>query len=249
MKAYRHADGRVALFRPEENAKRMQASAERLCMQAPDTALFIEAVHLAVTSNIEFLPPYGIGATMYIRPLLIGSGAQIGVKPSNEYTFLVMVMPVGPYYKDGITPIKAQICRDYVRACPGGTGAYKVAGNYASALLPGQQAKKAGYSVELYLDAIEHKYIDECGTANFFAIKDKCYITPASSSILPSITNMSLMDIARNMGLEVTRRPIAVDELSTFDEAGACGTAAVITPIEMIFDPKDSKEYRFGTEI
>lgn len=248
MKAYRHADGRIALFRPEENAKRMQRSAERLCMQAPDTQLFLEGVTQAVVKNEEYLPPYGTGATMYIRPLLIGTGAQMGVKPSSEYTFIVMVMPVWPYYKGWLAPIKAMVSRDYIRAFPWGTGAYKVAWNYAASLLAWVQAKKSGYSVELYLDAVQHRYIDECGTANFFGIQNGTYVTPLSESILPSITNMSLITLAEYIWLKVERRPIDIQEVVNFSEVGACGTAAVITPICEIFDPL-GETYTFGAEI
>ena len=156
-----------------------------------------------------------------------------------------MVMPVGPYYTDGLSPIKAMIVRDYVRACPGGTGAYKIAGNYAASLLPSQEAKQAGYQVELYLDAQEHRYIDECGTANFFAIKDNTYITPLSDSILPSITNDSLISIAQSHGLQIQRRQIDAAELSEFQEVGACGTAAVITPLSEIYDPQSDTPHHF----
>lgn len=249
MKAFCGADGQIRLFRPEENAKRMQASAERLMMQAPSTELFIQCVQEAIRQNKEFVPPYGSGASLYIRPLLIGSGPQIGVKPAEEYTFLVFVMPVGPYYKGGLTPIEAIIAYDYDRAAPLGVGSYKVGGNYAASIKAGHYAKSQGYSVELYLDAKEKKYIDECGTANFFAIKDGQYLTPKSDSILPSITNKSLRTLAEYNGLKVLERQIAVEELADVQEAGACGTAAVITPISKIHNPQTQHDYSFGAEV
>jgi branched-chain amino acid aminotransferase len=207
--------------------------------------MFEKMALLAIKKNEHFVPPYESGASLYIRPLMIGTSAQVGVKPSLEYTFIIFVTPVGPYFKEGFKPTPMVIFREYDRAAPLGTGTYKVGGNYAASLVAGEKAHEMGYSAVLYLDAKEKKYIDECGPANFFAIKDNTYITPKSSSILPSITNKSLMQLAEEMGLKVERRPIPEEELETFEEAGACGTAAVISPILRIDDISKNKSYLF----
>ncbi len=249
LKAFRGKDGKVRIFRPEENAKRMQRSADYLLMQAPPTELFIEMMSQVIKANERFIPPYGSGASLYVRPLLFGTGPQVGVKPAEEYLLLMFVVPVGPYYKGGISPISVMIDRDHDRAAPRGTGHVKAGGNYASSLCSMQEAHKLGFPGVLYLDAKEKRYLDECGAANFFGIKEGKYITPASHSILPSITNMSLQQIAQDQGLTVEARPIEVSELPTFEEAGSCGTAAVISPIGVIFDPATDTTYRYGTEI
>lgn len=246
LKAYRGKDGKIRLFRAEDNARRMISSGEYLRMQSPPVELFLEAVKRAVKANERFVPPYGTGASLYIRPLLIGTGAQVGVKPASEYLFVVFVTPVGPYYKEGFRPIKVIVDRDHDRAAPHGTGHIKAGGNYGASLLSGEEAHKKGFPAVLYLDACEKKYIDECGAANFFAIRQGSYITPSSPSILPSITNMSLMQIAQDMGLKLERRPVEFAELASFEEAGACGTAAVISPVGQIFDPADDRTYTFG---
>jgi branched-chain amino acid aminotransferase len=207
--------------------------------------LFGESIIQAVKLNKHFVPPYGTGATLYIRPLLYGSGAEVGVKPSSEYTFIVFVTPVGPYFKEGIKPVDMFICRDVDRAAPLGTGTFKVGGNYAASLRALIAAKEGGYSSALFLDARGKKYIDECGPANFFGIKGDKYVTPKSNSILNSITNMSLIEIAASMGMKTERRRIPVGELSTFYETGACGTAAVITPIARIVDPEKNMVYEY----
>jgi len=243
LKAYRGKDGKIRIFRLEANAERLQSTCRGILMPELSTEKFREAVLKVVKLNERFIPPYESGATLYIRPLLIGTGAQVGVHPSNEYLFLIFVTPVGPYFKGGFACNPYVIVRDYDRAAPLGTGRYKVGGNYAASLLANRKAHDAGYSSEFYLDAKEKKYIDECGAANFFGIKDNKYITPKSSSILPSITNKSLIQIAQDMGLTVERRPVAEEELETFEEAGACGTAAVISPIERIDDPVNNKSY------
>lgn len=248
LKAFRGKDGKIRVFRMIENAKRMQRSAAGIMMaQVPDS-MFTEAVKKAVLLNERFVPPYESGASLYIRPLLIGTGAQIGVKPANEYLFMIFVMPVGPYFKEGFKPTDLVIYREYDRAAPLGTGTIKVGGNYAASLLSGQRAHANGFSAVLYLDAKEKKYLDECGPANFFGIKQNKYITPKSTSILPSITNMSLRQLAKDMGMEVEERPVLADELAEFDEIGACGTAAVISPIKRIYDADLDKEYLYGTE-
>ncbi|MBD5214748.1 MAG: branched-chain amino acid aminotransferase [Bacteroidales bacterium] len=236
LKAFRGADGKVRVFRLEENARRIRESAKGLLMEPVPEEIFIEMVKKVVKLNERFIPPYGSGASLYIRPLEIGMSARIGVKPADEYLFIIMVSPVGPYFKEGFKPTNICIMRDYDRVAPRGTGRWKVGGNYAASLTAGEHAHSLGYSAVLYLDPKEKKYLDECGPANFFAIKDGKYITPASDSILPSITNMSLQQLAKDMGIEVESRHIPVEELSEIQEAGACGTAAVISPVAEIHD-------------
>ena len=248
LKAFMGKDGKVRVFRMSDNAKRMQHSSDGILMPHVPVDVFNDAVKLAVKNNLKFVPPYGSGASLYIRPLLIGTAPEIGVKPSAEYLFIIFVMPVGPYFPEGFKPTDLLIVRDFDRAAPQGTGKYKVGGNYAASLVAGKKAKEGGYSAVLYLDAREKKYIDECGPANFFAIKENTYITPKSDSILPSITNMSLTKLAEDMGLKIERRPVPVEELSTFEEVGACGTAAVISPIKRIYDADLDIEYKYGTE-
>ncbi len=248
LKAFRGKDGKTRIFRMDENAKRMQSSCDGILMPQIPAALFMDAVKLVVSKNLEFVPPYGSGASLYIRPLLIGTGAQIGVKPASEYLFIVFVMPVGPYFPEGFKPTDLVILRKYDRVAPQGTGRYKIGGNYAASLVAGKKAKEGGFSSVLYLDSKEKKYIDECGPANFFAVKNNTYITPLSDSILPSITNMSLMQLAQSLGMKVERRPIQVDELPAFQEVGACGTAAVISPVKRIYDADLEKEYLYGKE-
>ena len=245
LKAYMGNDGKIRLFRWEENAKRLIASADGIKMAAFPVNMFREALFKVIHLNKKFVPPYGSGATLYIRPLLFGSGAEVGVKPASEYTFLVFVTPVGPYFKDGIKPVNMLICRDVDRAAPLGTGIYKVGGNYAASMRAIIAARDDGYSNTIFLDAKEKKYIDECGPANFFGIRDNIYITPKSESILNSITNMSLIEIAGSLGMKTERRQVPVEELSSFVEAGACGTAAVISPIGKIFDPEKNKIYEY----
>ncbi len=248
LKAFRGKDGKIRVFRMEENAKRMQRSSQGIMMAEVSTALFTDVVRKVVKLNEEFVPPYESGAALYIRPLLIGTGPQIGVKPADEYLFMVMVMPVGPYFKEGFKPTDLVIYREYDRAAPLGTGKIKVGGNYAASLVAGDRAHHNGFSSVLYLDAREKKYIDECGPANFFGIKGNSYITPKSDSILPSITNMSLRQLAKDLGMNVEERQIAAEELAEFDEVGACGTAAVISPIKRVYDADKDIEYLYGTE-
>ncbi len=245
LKAYMGKDGKIRLFRWEENAKRLVSSANGIKMAEFPVEKFKEAVFRVVQLNKRFIPPYGSGATLYIRPLLYGSGAEVGVKPASEYVFIVFVTPVGPYFKGGVKPVNMMISRDYDRAAPKGTGIYKVGGNYAASLRAGIAAKEQGYSSTIFLDAREKKYIDECGPANFFGIKNNTYITPRSESILNSITNMSLIDVAQSLGIKTERRQVALEELSEFTEAGACGTAAVISPIGKIFDPDTNRVYEY----
>ncbi len=248
MKAYRGKDGQIRLFRAADNAERMQDTCRGLLMPELPTDRFVEAIKKVVQLNERFIPPYETGATLYIRPLLIGTGIQVGVRPADEYLFIVFVTPVGPYFKGGFSTNPYVITREYDRAAPKGTGCFKVGGNYAASLRASKWAHDQGYAAEFYLDAREKKYIDECGAANFFGIKDNTYVTPKSDSILPSITNRSLMAIAEDLGIKVERRPILEEELSTFEEAGACGTAAVISPISRIDDPEKDVEYIFSED-
>ena len=235
LKAYRCKDGRVCVFRPEMNARRISSSARRICMAEIPEEMFMDAVRRVVKANIDYLPPYGTGATMYIRPLLFGSGAQIGVNAADEYTFIILVTPVGAYYKGGLKPVRAIIFDDFDRAAPHGTGMIKIGGNYAASLLPHKIAHEKGFPVDLYLDAAEHKYVDEFGTSNFIAIDKKgAYVTPKSHSVLPSVTNDGLQKLAAHLGMPVEVRPILFDELKDFAEIAACGTAVVITPVNEI---------------
>ena len=245
LKAFRGNDGKIRIFRLEENAKRLNSSAREIMMAEVPENLFREAVIRAVELNSEFVPPRESEASLYIRPLLIGSGEEVGLKPAKEYLLVVFVTPVGPYFKDGFKPVNIIIDRDHDRAAPLGTGHVKVGGNYAASLGSAEKAHHEGYSSVLYLDAGGKKFIDECGPANFFAIKDRKYITPDSRSILPSITNDSLQKIATDLGLTVEKRKIPVEELAEFNEAGACGTAAIIAPIGKIFDKGNNKTYEY----
>lgn len=243
LKAFRGKDGKIRIFRLEENAKRIAESAKGIRMAQVPEELFREMVIKCVQLNARFVPPYGSGASLYIRPLEIGMTARIGVKPADEYLFIVMVSPVGPYFKEGFKPTNICIMREFDRVAPRGTGRWKVGGNYAASLEAGERAHELGYSSVLYLDPKEKKYLDECGPANFFAIKDGKYITPASDSILPSITNKSLQQLAKDMGLKVENRHITVDELSDIQEAAACGTAAVASPVAEIDDLDTGHKY------
>ena len=246
LKAFACQDGKVRIFRAEENAKRMNSSAARLRMAEIPVEFFCDCVKKVVEINKESIPPFGVGASLYIRPLLIGTGAEVGVKPSSEYTLIMFVTPVGPYFKGECGTISAAILREFDRAAPNGTGNIKAGGNYGASLDSQHIVHSKGYDGLLYLDPKEKKYIDELGAANFFGIKEGRYITPASNSILPSITNMSLKTIAADLGLIVEERQVPVEELSTFEEAGACGTAAVITPIGRIDDLDLNISYNYG---
>lgn len=243
LKAYRGKDGKIRIFRIEANAARMQSTSDATLMPQVPTELFAEMTKKVVSLNERFIPPYGSGAVLYIRPLLIGMGAQLGVHPASEYLFMIFVSPAGPYFKGGFATNPYVVIREYDRAAPLGMGAYKVGGNYAASLRANAKAHEMGYSCEFYLDSKEKKYIDEAGAANFFGIKNDTYITPASCSVLPSITNNSLQQVAMDLGMKVEKRQIPIEELETFEEAGACGTAAVISPIERIDDIEMGKSY------
>jgi branched-chain amino acid aminotransferase len=248
LKAFRGKDGKIRIFRMRENALRMQSSCRGILMAELPVEKFEEAVLQAVRMNERFVPPYESGASLYVRPLLIGTSAQVGVKASKEYLFVIFVTPVGPYFKEGFKTTPVGIFREYDRAAPHGTGTYKIGGNYAASLVAGEIAHEKGYSAVLYLDAKEKKYIDECGPANFFGIKNNTYITPESTSILPSITNKSLIQLAEIIGLKVERRKIPLEELATLEEAGMCGTAAVISPIQRVDDVETGQSYIFSKD-
>ncbi len=232
LKAYRTKNGSIQLFRPYENAKRMNLGAHHLMMPEVPEEKFVDAVKQVVRANEAYVPPYGTGATLYIRPLLIGVGDNIGVRPAPEYLFCVFCMPVGPYFKGGMTPVNFTVA-DYDRAAPYGTGGYKVGGNYAASLYAYHLAKDSGFGDCIYLDPMTHTKIEEVGSANFFGItKNDEFITPKSPSILPSITKYSLLHLAKEyLHLKTAERDVLIDNLDEFKETGACGTAAVITPI------------------
>ncbi|MGL5615131.1 MAG: branched-chain amino acid aminotransferase [Sarcina sp.] len=232
LKAYRTKDGKIQLFRADENAKRLNRSANSLLMPNVPIEKFINACKEVVKANERFVPPYGTGATLYLRPFLIGTGDNIGVKPADEYIFSVFCVPVGPYFKGGLKPVNFMIA-DYDRAAPRGTGNIKAGGNYAASLTAHKIAVEKGFADCIYLDPATQSKIEEVGAANFFGItKNNEFITPDSPSILPSITKYSLMTIAKDyLNLEVFERDVFVNNLDEFKEAGACGTAAVITPI------------------
>ena len=242
VKAFRGIDGKVRIFRMRTNAERLQSSCRATLMPELPVETFCGMVERAIKLNSRYIPPYGTGAALYIRPLLIGTGPQVGVKPSEEYTCIIFVTPAGPYQKEFRTSNYALI-RSYDRAAPLGTGSYKVGGNYAAGLRADKIAHEAGYSGALYLDSKEKRYIDEFSSANFIGIKGNSYITPKSDSILPSVTNRSLMQIAADNGMDVEVRRIPVEELTELDEAGACGTAAVILPVERIDDIDTGRIY------
>jgi branched-chain amino acid aminotransferase len=234
MKAYRTSKGRVVFFRPEENARRMQRGADRLRMPPVPESVFIDAVEQCVQQNIRWLPPTGRGA-MYVRPLLMGSGAVLGVAPAPSYRFLVYVTPVGPYFKGGVTAINLVISEEHHRAAPGGSGGIKAIGNYAPGMMPSNKAKSKGYAEVIYLDAETHTSIEEVGAANFFCVKDGVLYTPElTGTILPGITRNSLIKLARHNGIEVHETKVTAEFAMGADEAFCCGTAAVISPIGSI---------------
>ncbi len=237
LKAYTTEDGRVVTFRPDLNASRMEDSCKRLMMPVFPQEKFVEAVAETVKANAAYVPPYGSGATLYIRPYMFGSNAVIGVKPADEYQFRIFTTPVGPYFKGGVKPLT--ICvSDYDRAAPHGTGNIKAGLNYAMSLYPIVTAHEKGFDENLYLDPGSRTYIEETGGANFlFVTKDNTIVTPLSDSILPSITRRSLMTVAEKyLGLKVEQRKVTLEEVKDFAECGLCGTAAVISPVGKIVD-------------
>lgn len=237
LKAYTTVDGRIVVFRPDLNADRIIASAERLRMPAFPKDKFLDAVKQVVKANEAFVPPYGSGATLYVRPYEFGSNPVIGVKPADEYQFRILTTPVGPYFKGGAKPITIRVC-DYDRAAPHGTGHIKAGLNYAMSLFAIVEAHEQGYDENMYLDAATRTKVEETGGANFlFVTKDGKVVTPKSSSILPSITRRSLVQVARDyLGLEVEEREVYLDELKDMAECGLCGTAAVISPVGKVVD-------------
>ena len=237
MKAYTTEDGRIVTFRPDLNAQRMEDSALRLEMPAFPKDRFIDAVVQVVKANAAYVPPFGSGATLYIRPYMFGSNPVIGVKPADEYQFRILVTPVGPYFKGGVKPLTIRIS-DFDRAAPNGTGHIKAGLNYAMSLHAIVDAHKQGFDENMYLDAGSRTKVEETGGANFiFVTKDGKVVTPKSNSILPSITRRSLMYVAKEyLGLEAEEREVYVDELADFAECGLCGTAAVISPVGKIVD-------------
>lgn len=249
LKAFRGADGKVRIFRLEETVKRLQSSAERLCMPVPTREIIVEACTEVVRRNLRHLPPYGTGAAMYLRPVEIGTSTSFGVKPSEEALFVVFCSPVGPYFKGGIRPIDVAIDRLQDRVAVNGTGDVKIGANYAASLLPYRNARAQGYSSVLFLDPKEHRYLDECVAANFYAIRENTYITPLSTTILPSITNKTLRQVALDLGMRVEERPIPVEELSTFEECGCCGTGAILAPIRKIYDMQTGESYCYGDQV
>lgn len=232
LKAYRCKDGSINLFRPDQNALRMQRSCGRLLMPQVPTDVFIEACKKVVAANERFIPPYGSGGALYLRPFVIGVGDNIGVRTAPEFIFSIFCIPVGAYFKGGLKPNNFVIS-GYDRAAPQGTGAAKVGGNYAASLMPGSEAKKLSFADAIYLDPQTHTKIEEVGSANFFAIThDDVFVTPKSPSVLPGITRLSLIELAQSrLGLKVIEGDVFIDKIADFKEAGACGTAAVITPI------------------
>ena len=253
LKAFRGADGVVRIFRPDENARRLRRSAEFLDMPAPSEEMFISMCEEYVRWNIDFLPPYGYNASMYLRPVLIGTDKQLNLKSPVEATFILMGIPAGSYSgAQTLSPVTAVISRDFDRAAPNGTGSYKLGANYAPSFHAYNTAHALGFTELLFLDPATKTKIDEFGSSNFFGIKDGTFVTPLSDSVLPSITNKSLQQVALDLGYKVEKRVIPFEELETFEEVNACGTAVVITPIGTITDKPHLKGeevtrvYHFG---
>ena len=244
MKAYTAEDGRIVCFRPDLNAARMAKSCERLKMPVYPEDKFVDAVVQTIRANEAWVPPYGSGATLYIRPYMFGIDAVIGVKPANEYQFRVFGTPVGPYFKGGVRPLTVRIS-DLDRAAPRGTGDVKAGLNYAMSLYNIVDAHEKGFDENIYVDAATRTHIEETGGANVIFVKGNTLVTPKSDSILPSITRRSLVYVAKEyLGMEVEERPVALTELGDFTEAGLCGTAAVISPVGKIVD--HGKEYTYA---
>lgn len=237
LKAYTTKQGKIVVFRPDLNAERMAQSAARLEMPVLPDGMFLKAVGQVVSANRDYVPPYGSGATLYLRPYMFGSSPVIGVKPAEEYIFRLFATPVGPYFKGGVKPITIRVC-DFDRAAPNGTGHIKAGLNYAMSLHAIVDAHKKGFDENMYLDAATRTYVEETGGANFlFITKDGKVVTPKSNSILPSITRRSLCYVAEKyLGMTVEHRPVKFEEVKDFAECGLCGTAAVISPVGKIVD-------------
>ncbi|MBQ9058556.1 MAG: branched-chain amino acid aminotransferase [Atopobiaceae bacterium] len=252
LKAYTAQDGSIVCFRPDLNAQRMADSARRLCMPTFDEQRFIEAVKAVVEANAAWVPPFGSGASLYVRPYMFASGDVIGVRPADEYQFRILVTPVGPYFKGGAKPITITIA-DYDRAAPRGTGNIKAGLNYAMSLYPYEQAHANGYAENLYLDSQTRSYVEETGGANILLVnREGRLVVPRShtDSILPSITRRSLVTVAQDLGMEVIERPVLLSELvaNDFVECGLCGTAAVISPVGRIESEDVHVEFEDGCE-
>ena len=246
LKAYTTADGKIVCFRPDLNAQRMADSCERMKMPVFPVDRFIDAVVKTVEANSEWVPPYGSGASLYLRPYMFGYNPVIGVKPADEFQFRIFATPVGPYFKGGVKPLTVRIS-DYDRAAPRGTGHIKAGLNYAMSLYAIVDAHEKGFDENIYLDSGSRTYIEETGGANIiFVTKDKKIVTPKSDTILPSITRRSLVEVAKNLGYEVDERPVALAEIENFAECGLCGTAAVISPVGKIVD--HGKEIVYGMD-
>ncbi len=250
MKAYRGKGGAIFLFRPMENIRRMNVSAERLCMPQVDEELFLEALKKLIILDKEWIPR-GSGTSLYIRPTMIATEAALGVHPSNEYLFFIIAGPVGAYYPEGFGPTKIFVTEEYCRAVPGGTGYCKAGGNYAASLFAGEIAKGMGYTQVLWLDAVERKYVEEVGTSNmFFVIGDELITAPLTGTILPGVTRDSVIQLAKSWGVKVTERRLSMDEVmgaiadGTLREAFASGTAAIVSPVGQIY--YRDKEYLIG---
>ncbi|KAI9141193.1 aminotransferase [Paraphysoderma sedebokerense] len=246
LKAFRMKDGKIRLFRPEQNYRRMIRSCSRVLMPVPTLQQFLSAIERCIELNKEYVPPYGSGASLYVRPFLFGSGCKLGLSEADEYTFIVTASPVGEYYSKGkVKPVKAVVADDFDRAAPLGVGSFKLAGNYAPTLLPSKEWKAKGYPIVLFLDPKTHTYVDEFSTSNFMAItKSNELITPLSDSVLPSITRISLLELAPKLNLKPITRPIQYVELSESDvtEVAAVGTAVVVTPVWCIDRVKQSSD-------
>jgi len=241
MKAYRSAKDRIVLFRPEKNALRAATSAERVCIPKVPKEMFMDGVEKVVRDNIDYVPPQGKGS-LYLRPVIWGTGPVLGVSPSPSYTFLIYVSPVGPYFKSGVKCLNLRITNQFHRAAPKGTGGHKVIGNYAASLFPQKMVKKEGFDDAIYLNAADEKYIEEVGSANLFAIKDNVLMTPSlDGSILPGITRDSVLVIARELlHMEVRERSITIKDFLNADEVFCSGTAVVVTPVGKITTNKES---------
>ncbi|KAG0092383.1 hypothetical protein BGZ93_009280 [Podila epicladia] len=256
IKAFRCKDGQVRIFRPDANARRMKYSADLACMAPVPEDMFVEACERAVAGNLEFVPPYGSGGALYLRPLLLGTGPEIGLYPAPEFTFLVMVIPVGNFYKSGVKPVDCLVVDNFDRAAPLGTGAAKLGGNYAPVLKHSSAAKEKGYAITLHLDSKTHSNVDEFSTSNFVALtypspesdNKPVFIAPESPSILNSVTKQSLVQLAKSFGWKVENQVVPFTDITDnrFEEIAACGTAAVITPVKSI--ERAGVTYQIGTE-
>lgn len=246
LKAYRTEDGRIVLFRPDQNAKRMKMGSERMCMPSPSIEQFVDAVKKTVLANKRWIPPHGKGS-LYIRPLLIGTGPILGVAPAPEYTFVVYACPVGNYFKEGTAPLNLFVEDEFDRASQGGAGGIKTICNYAPALKPLLRAKSSGFSDVLYLDSVHHKYVEEVSACNVFIVKDGVISTPATNgTILPGITRKSIAEIASDFGYKVEERLIPVEELMEADEVFCTGTAVVVAPVGSVTYCGKRVEYQTG---